>query len=147
MTSLQARLAASIIACFLGWFLVGFTTNAWRNYWLLKDAQQGVAVVARDLGHGAVEYRYAVNGVEYTGRSGRDWWPPYDRVGPGEKAAVYFSASHPELSQLYMPPAVIEGLPVVLIVLIFETFAAVTIINPKSGWAFDFSGKRRADDE
>ena len=98
MTSPGPRLQASILACFLtcflGLFFFNWTVDTWRNYWLLKDGQPGVAVVTRDLGHNGVEYRYSANGKEYMGKSGRNWGEPkYSRVGPGEKSGVYFSLS------------------------------------------------------
>jgi hypothetical protein len=58
-------------------------------------------------------------------------------------SVVYFSASRPWLSQLSMPRAVIEGAPVILVVLVFELFAIVTIIKPRSGWAFSFDEKEK----
>jgi hypothetical protein len=77
--------------------------------------------------------RYKVNQREYTGRSGRNWRDPrYSQVQVDEKSAVYFSASHPWLSLLYKPDAILEGAPVILIALVLEFLVILTIVNPKS---------------
>jgi hypothetical protein len=105
-----------------------------------------MAVVTKELwtGHNAVEYRYTVNRTHYTGRSGRNYRiAQYSRVLAGEQSIVYYSASHPWLSSLRMPDVVGQGRPVILLVLCFEFFAVMTIINPKSGWAFNFSGRNK----
>lgn len=139
-----ARLSASIIAVFLTLFLIIWAADTRRNYWLMRDSLQGEAIIDEQLGHGAVKYRYFVNGKQYTGKSGRNWRDPkYSRVGPGEKAAVYFSDSHPWLSMLYKPDSVVEALPLVLIVFFLEVFAVLTIINPKSRWALNLEGTKR----
>jgi len=109
------------------------------SYWLLRDAQKGTALVTKELwsGHNAVGYKYVVEGREYAGRGGRNWDDPkYRDAKVGQESVVYFSASHPWLSQLSMPRAVMEGAPVILIVLGLELFAITTIIKPTSGWAF-----------
>jgi hypothetical protein len=38
----------------------------WTNYWLLRDDRQVRAVVTDIREHGGVEYRYHVDGSEYT---------------------------------------------------------------------------------
>jgi hypothetical protein len=144
MTSRGARLAALIIAILLGHFLYLRARSAWVNYWLLKDAHQGIATVTEELwsGHKVVGYNYIVNQKDYTGRSRRNRQDKkYGNVQVGETSVVYFSASHPWLSLLYMPQAVLEGLPVILLVLALETFAVITIVNPNSRWAFSFIQK------
>jgi len=116
------------------------------SYWLRTDSQQGIAKVTADYwgGHGQVVYYYDVNQKHYTGISGTNWKDPrYDNVRPGGKAVVYYSASHPWLSALYMPDTVVEGLPVLIIAFLIELVAIVTIIYPGSGWAFDLSEKKR----
>lgn len=143
--SLSSRIQGLIIASILGWFLSGQVRSAWAGYWLLKDPQAGMAVVtARHWsGHNAMDYRYTVNGKNYAGVCGRNWQDPrYSRVEAGEESIVYFSASHPWISCLYKPKAVIEGLPVIVIVLFIEALAIVTIVNPESRWAFNFNVMR-----
>lgn len=90
-----------------------------------------------------MDYYYTVNGKKYTGVCRRNWQDPkYSRVEAGEKSIVYFSASHPWISCLYKPRAVIEGVPVILLVLFFEAFAIITIVNPESRWAFNFNVRK-----
>ncbi|HTS18345.1 MAG TPA: hypothetical protein VMP11_12280 [Verrucomicrobiae bacterium] len=79
---------------------------------------------------------------EYTGHSRRNRQDKkYANVQVGETSVVYFSASHPWLSRLSMPQAVLEGLPAILLVLVLEIFAVITTINPTGGWAFHFVKK------
>jgi hypothetical protein len=144
--SISPRLIGLIIAIALGDFLFVRTREAWTNYWLLQDGQQGMAVVTHELwsGHNAVGYRYMVNQQEYVGKSGRNWQEAnYSNVQVGGKSVVYFSISHPWLSLLYKPRTVIEGLPVVIIAFLIELFAITTVLNPKKGkWAFDLTDKK-----
>lgn len=144
MTSRGARLTALILAIALGQFLYLRVRSAWTNYWLLSDAKQGTAIVTKELwsGHDAVGYEYVVDQKQYSGHSGRNW-RDQKKVQVGEEAVVYFSASHPWLSLLYMPRGVLEGLPVVIIALALEVFAVVTMIKPKSGWAFSLIEKEQ----
>jgi hypothetical protein len=119
------------------------------SYWLLRDGRKGTALVTKELwsGHNSVGYKYVVEGREYAGRSGRNWDDPkYRDVKVGQESVVYFSASHPWLSQLSMPRSIMEGAPVVLIVLGFELFAITTIIKPTGRWAFSFVQKGKKND-
>ena len=144
MSPRGARLAALVLALALGQFLFLRVRSAWSNYWLLTDAQKGTAVVTKELwsGHNAVGYRYVVDQRQYTGHDARNWQDPkYSKVQVGEESVVYFSASHPWLSQLCMPRAVLEGVPVIIVVLVLESFAVITTIKPTSGWAFGFAEK------
>lgn len=90
-----------------------------------------------------MDYRYSVNGKNYSGVCGRNWQDPkYSGVEAGEESIVYYSASHPWISCLRKPRTVIEGLPVILIALFLEVLAAMTIVNPQSRWAFDFNVRK-----
>ena len=62
MTPRGARLVGLILAIALGQFLSLRVRSAWTNYWLLRDAQKGTAVVTKELwsGHNAVGYKYAL---------------------------------------------------------------------------------------
>ena len=144
MKPLGARLTAFVLAVGLGQFLWLQARSAWTNYWLLEDARKGTATVTNELwsGHNAVGYSYTVDQKQYVGRSGRNWKAP-NKVQIGEQADVYFSASRPWLSRLYIPEAVVEGLPGILIALLLEAFALITLINPRSGWAFSLIDKER----
>lgn len=116
MSPRGARIAALVLAIALGRFLYLRAREAWMNYWLLADAQKGTALVTNELwsGHNAVGYQYTVNGKEYTGQGHRNWDDPkYRNVQAGQESVVYFSASHPWLSQLTMPCGILPGTPVV----------------------------------
>jgi hypothetical protein len=142
----SARVFGLIIVLFLGDFLYLRVQEAWTNYWLLTDGQQGMATITNELwsGHNGVGYIYTVNLTEYHGKGGRNWPDArYSNVQIGGKSVVYFSSSHPWLSQLNMPRALVGGLPVVIIVLVLEAFAIITVINPRSGWAFNFNVERK----
>jgi hypothetical protein len=69
------RFFGLFIAIVLGDFLFVQARSGWTNYWLLKDSQQGMAVVTHELwsGHNAVGYKYTVNQKDYVGKSGRNW--------------------------------------------------------------------------
>lgn len=143
MTPRGARLTGLILAIALGYFLFQRARSAWNDYWLLIDARQGTATVTHEMwsGHDAVAYKYIVDQKEYAGHSSRDWKGKYTRVQAGEEAVVYFSASHPWLLSLYMPDSVVQGLPVILVVVAFEVFALITIVKPTSSWAFSLMEK------
>jgi hypothetical protein len=142
-----ARVGALVIVIVLGLFLVSWISGVRAGYWLMKDAQEGIAIVTKDLwtGHNGVAYRYAVNHKEYTGKGMRNYQDPrYRNVHPGDKSVVYYSASHPWMSSLRRPDRIGEGLPVVLLVLLFEAMAVITLINPQHKWAFNINGRARA---
>jgi len=134
------RVWAALLALLLVYsFVVDPARELWRNYWLIRDGQQGVAVITKPrwAGHGVLIYQYCVNQKTYTGQDHRSYRnPKYADVMAGEKTVVYFSSSHPWLSAINMPPGVMfGGLPVVLLVWVFVFRLAATAINPKSRWA------------
>jgi hypothetical protein len=148
MTARGARWTGLILAIVLGQFLYLRARSAWTNSWLLNDAQKGTAIITRELwsGHNAVGYRYVVDQSQYSGRSGRTWQDPkYSKVKVGEESVVFFSASHPWLSRLYMPQSVLEGVPVILIGFVLEAFAVITIIKPQSRWAFSLIERKQSE--
>lgn len=140
------RLYASILIVVLSFPGVVFPVRELRtNYWLLRDGQQGVAVVLKDhLSHGRIEYRYRVNQGVYTGQDVRSWQnPKYAHVTAGEESIVYFSSSHPWLSAINLPRGVMfEGLPVVLFIWLILVGLIIAVVKPSSSWALDFSGQR-----
>jgi hypothetical protein len=140
------RFVGLAIAVALGYFFFLQTRDGWVSYWLRTDGQQGIAKITADYwgGHGQVVYYYDVNQKHYTGISGKNWRDPhYGDVRPGSEAVVYYSASHPWLSALYIPDTVVPGLPVLVIAFLIEMIAVVTIINPGSKWAFNLSDKKQ----
>jgi hypothetical protein len=148
MTSRGARLTGLILALALGNFLFNRARSAWTHHWVLSDAQQGAALVTKEhwSGHNAVDYQYVVDQKQYNGHSVRNS-KDQKKVQIGEQTVVYFSASHPWLSLLYKPQPedVLPGLPSILIALVLEGFAVLTLINPKSGWAFSLMEKEKKD--
>jgi hypothetical protein len=133
-----------MIAIALAYFLSLVVQGSWENYWVMKDGQTDTALVIglHWSGHGNVDYTYFVKEKEYTGYSRRDYRNArYATVEIGGRCPVFFSASHPWLSSLRRPEEVVEALPVVLLGLLFETFAVATLINPKSRWAFRFGSR------
>lgn len=146
--SVMRRFWAFVIAVVLGYFFIVVPARlAWRNYWLCKDGQRGIAMVTLELwtGHNAVAYRYRVRGVDYTGSGRRSWQDPkYSKVIVGGNSVVYYSQSHPWLSSLNrqfssLPP----GLPVLIIVWVLEGFLILTALNPNSRHAFKIGSSVR----
>jgi hypothetical protein len=134
------RVWAALLALLLGYyFVLGPARELWLNYWLIRDGEQGVAVITKAhwAGHGVFIYRYRLNQKTYTGQDHRSYQnPKYANVMPGEETVVYFSSSHPSLSAINMPQGVMfGGLPVVLLAWVFVFLLAATAINPKSRWA------------
>lgn len=134
------RVWAALLALLLVYyFVIGPARELWLNYWLIRDGQQGVAVITKAhwAGHGVFIYRYCVNQKTYTGQDHRSYRnPKYANVMAGEETVVYFSSSHPWLSAINMPQGVMfGGLPVVLLAWVFVFLLAATAINPKSRWA------------
>lgn len=143
-TATLDRVFAAALTLLLGYyFIIAPAQEAWSNYWLVKDGQEGTAVVTKELwtGHNVVRYRYRVNQKEYTGQDYRSWQDPkYAHVLVGERAPVYFSSSHPWLSALNRPRSVmIEGLPVMILVWCLIALLVLTAINPGGKWALKFS--------
>jgi hypothetical protein len=132
------RISALIFAGLLA-LSVSPIVRQWRaNYWLLKDGQWGTATVTGKVwgGHGAVNYRYVVDGKEYTGVSGENHRDPrFTTVQTWVEAPVLYSASHPGLSSLDPPDHIMVAFPVVLVISVVEVFLVMTIVNPKSRWA------------
>ena len=138
------RIFAVTLTLLLGYyFVIAPAQETWSNYWLVKDAQEGTAIVTKELwtGHNVVQYRYRVNQKEYTGQDRRNWQDPkYAHVLVGERSPVHLSSSHPWLSALNRPRSVmIEGLPVVVLVWFLIALLVVTVINPNNKWALKFS--------
>ena len=147
-TSTTNRISALVIAVLLAYFFIVVQAQIlWKNPWILKDGQPGIAVITKVLytGHDAVAYRYRANQREYTGEDARSWQDPrYAHVTFGEQSVVYFSSSHPWLSLLNRPrTTMVEGLPVVVLAWLLIILFINTAMNPKSKWALN-TGVRKA---
>ena len=128
-------------------FVLGPIRQVWKDHWLVKDRQQGTAMIIKEhwAGHDVVVYEYRVGQNVYTGqdrRNRRD--PKYANVRPGEKSPVYFSVSHPWISAFDPPDHVaIDGLPVIALVWLIESCLLITVFKPESRWALSSSHKQR----
>jgi len=134
------RVWAALLALLLGYyFVLGPARTLWLNYWLIRDGEQGSAVITKAhwAGHGVFIYRYRVNQKTYTGQDHRSYQNrKYANVMAGDETVVYFSSSHPWLSAINMPQGVMfEGLPVVLLAWMFMFLFTATALNPKGRWA------------
>jgi hypothetical protein len=137
------RLQGLVIALVLGSFcLVVPFRDVWTNYWLLRDGRQGTAVVTDARDHGSVGYRYCVDGRWYDGSGHRSVQDRhYANVTPGESTVIYYSASHPSVSQIDHPITMVDGAWPVIIIFMwpFEFMALATVINP--GGRFSYKGR------
>ena len=131
---------ASVLAYF---FLIRPAMQSWTDYWVLKDGLEGRAEITAFGAKNAVDYRYRVNGKEYTGKDRRTWEDraKTEREGP----IVYYSASRPWLSRLHRPVTLIPaGLPVLLLAWFFLALMLITIVNPGNKWALQLGKKENA---
>ena len=123
----------------LGFWLFGQARSSWRDYWIMHDGQQGTATVTKEYagGHGRLVYQYTVSQKQFTGVSNSNWKDEkYRDVRPGNEAPVYFSTSHPWLSQLYKPEGYIDVLPALAALALAVVFV-MTAVNPKSKLALN----------
>jgi hypothetical protein len=138
------EMCVAIMLCYF--FVVVPVQDTRTNYWLLRDGQQGVAVVTKVLwtGHNALAYRYSVSGRQYKGQDRRNWRDPrYANVVAGEETVVYYSLSHPELSRLTLPETVlVGGLPVILLVWFVIVLLVITAVKPDNKWGLNPRAKQ-----
>ena len=133
------RAQAAMVGILLGALLFIIARVWWANYWIIKDGQTGTALVTAFVRHSRAKYTYIAYQTTYSGISFRDRSsPPCSSDIWGTHCPIYFSASHPWLSRLYRPDSVIQGWPVALIALLIEVRALLTLLNPRSKWAFPF---------
>jgi hypothetical protein len=133
------RVQAATVGVLLGALLFIIARVWWANYWIIKDGQTGTALVTGFGRHNITRYTYIVHQSVYTGSSFHDRSSPRCNSDTwGTHCPVYFSDSRSWLSRLYRPDSVIQGWPVVLIALLVELRALVTLLNPRSRWAFPF---------
>lgn len=134
----QERLQGLALALVLGSFgLVVPFRIAWTNYWLSRDGRQVRAVVTAE--GAALGYRYRINGNEYRAccyKVGRG-------MAPEESITVYYSASHPSVSEVRRPVSMADGAweVRVLLGLPFEFMAIATVVSPRGKWAYRFGSR------
>lgn len=98
-----------------------FLHAVWADHWIRKDANPVTAVVTQVGPKRVLEYRYRVNGRDYTGRDSRDWEDEKDHpLNVGDQVAARVSATHPWLSALGSTGRAWMGLPIFLAISVFE---------------------------
>jgi hypothetical protein len=107
------------------------------NHWVEKDGKPVSAVITEALRelHGIhfYAYRYAVDGKEYIGYSGRTWEEEeLHRLAVGEKTSVVVSESHPWLSSFKARQTGWMGLLIVFAMIFLECICLVALISPHS---------------
>jgi hypothetical protein len=106
---------------FLGNQVRMFVHAVWNEHWVRKDGMQVSAIVTQVDSKSFVNYRFTINGKDYTGNGRRDWEDERDHpVGVGDKVTAFVSASHPWLSELDTSRTAWIGLPIAVVILIFE---------------------------
>lgn len=130
----QVRLVMLIPTLILGGLILSTLRLCWSSFVLTEDSSQTQATIVSRLGHGVVQYKYAVDGIQYVGQSqpnrGQD-----DQVQIGAFERVNYCPHHPTLSSLQepnFPPS--QGL-LLIVALPIEFFCIATIVNPNGKWA------------
>lgn len=132
---LRIRLLALVPLLFLsGLFLAG-VYDSYCHYLVITDHAAGTATLTDEYwgGQALYSYRYVVDGKEYRGLCRTDY--PNKRYGDlctGDTVPVYYSVDHPSVSFLYLPDAVVEGLPLILAVFVLWVVFLITVIHPDS---------------
>jgi len=125
-----ARFIVIVPMLSLGNQLWGFVHAVWAEHWLRKDAQPMSAIVMHVHPKGVLNYRYTVNGKDYTGKDSRAWEEDRDRqLAVGEQTTAFVSASHPSLSSLRLSGSAWIGLPIVIAILVFELFLLAVLVD------------------
>lgn len=105
----------------LGQMAWKFVHAVWTDHWIRKDAQPVAAIVTHLGPKRMLEYRYAFNGRDYSGRDLRDWEDERDHpLNVGDPIPARASASHPSLSALGNTARAWMGLPIFLAISVFE---------------------------
>ena len=98
-----------------------FLHAVWTDHWIRKDARPVAAIVTHVGPKRVLEYRYTLNGKEYAGRGSRDWEDEKDHpLNVGDQVTAQVSASHPWLSALGDTGRAWIGLPIFVILSVFE---------------------------
>lgn len=98
-----------------------FLHAVWTDHWIRKDAEPITAIVTQVGPKSLLEYRYTMKGREYSGRDSRDWDDEKDHpLNVGDQVKARASASHPSLSALGNTGRAWIGLPIFLVISVFE---------------------------
>ena len=136
----RKRIGGTILFCILSWPLISGVIGVVHNYWLLNDCEKSKAYIigASRRGHAVYNYKYTIENQEFSGASRRNYKDEKSKnAGTGDSVAVYYSKSHPWISSLYKPDALIVGLPFFAVIIIMQLFALITVINPHGKWALN----------
>jgi hypothetical protein len=109
------------VAVVLGQQAWRFLDAVWVDHWIRKDANSVTAIVTQVGPKRVVDYRYDLNGREYTGRDSQDWEDEKDHpLNVGDHVVARVSASHPWLSSLGSTGRAWMGLPIFFAISVFE---------------------------
>jgi hypothetical protein len=134
MMPLRDRLQLLLVALLLCVPLAYFVLPWYTRYWLTVDGTEGTALVTEEGSHGSVYYTYVVADRTYRGHSQTNWRDDrYRHVNVGERPPVWYSASHPWLSMLYMPDFVAVGLLGALFIFVFQALIIISAFWPALG--------------
>jgi len=131
-----ARLIVLIPIIVIGKGVYGFAHNVWADYWLSKDPKPVTAVVIDTHPKQIIDYRYTVDGKEFTGTSRREWEEEKAHaLQAGETTTIRVSASHPWLSSLQTMRLPWTAFPFVVLMLLLAGFCVVVLVDPNGRWS------------
>lgn len=145
--TLRIRLLALVPLLFLTSLFIAGVYDAYCHYLVRYDSAVGTAILTDEYwgGQALYNYRYVVDGKEYRGLSRMDYpSQKYGDVSTGDMVPVYYSVDHPSVSFLYVPDAVVEGLPLILAVFVLWVVFLITVIHPDSVGATNGDGNGAA---
>lgn len=98
-----------------------FVHAVWTDHWIREDARTVGAIVTHVGPKRILEYRYTLDGRDYAGKDSRTYEDERDHpVKAGDPITARISASHPWLSALGSTGGAWIGLPIFVIILVFE---------------------------
>lgn len=114
---------------FLGNQVWMFVHAVWAEHWVRKDAAPVTAIVTHVDRKSFLDYRYTMNGKDYTGNDRRDWEDEKNHPSAvGDRITAYVSVSHPWFSRIDLSGTAWIGLPIALLILVFELFMLAVLI-------------------
>jgi hypothetical protein len=119
----QDRANCAVLAVIVGVLLLGAVIDSWQDVWLYQDGRQVTAtIIGKGSKPGSFEYRYNINGVQYSGFGQAGRGLP-EQAYVGGQALVFVSSSHPSSSSPERPH--LPGWPywIILILLVWAEFS------------------------